>query len=33
MPWSLRAVVTPSTWDFKKAALHIGVLPVAKTQI
>ena len=33
MPWSLRATVTPSTTDFKKSALHIGVIPVAKTQI
>ena len=33
LEWSLRATVTPSSADYKKSALHIGVLPVAKTRI
>ena len=33
LQWSLRATVTPSSTDYRKTALHIGVLPVAKTRI
>lgn len=33
LQWSLRATVTPSTTDYRRTALHIGVLPVAKTRI